>query len=321
MPLTRSQYEKIINGYDARRTEALAKRDMRLAKIREKIPEYAALEDESTEYAASFARRYIENPSLDLGELDNMLHDLLKKREALLIEHGYDPDYLSISYTCPDCQDTGYIDGRKCHCFIKREIDLLYNRSNIREMLKTENFANLREDIFGAEDLSHFRDAVSVCRKFIDHFDSEYSNLMLYGTVGTGKSFLSCCIAKELIDSGHSVIYLSAADFFKLYGDMMFRRRADNEEELLHDDDIFTSHLLVPDDLGTELSNQYTCSALFDFLNTRHTAGRSTIVNTNLSLQELHDRYSDRVFSRMTGYYTMIKLTGSDLRLKLRSIS
>ena len=321
MPLTRSQYENIINGYDARRTRALAERDNRLADIRIRIPEYAALEDKSTEFAASFARRYIEDPSLDLNELDNMLHDLLKKREALLIEHGYDPDYLSIRYTCPDCQDTGYIDGRKCHCFIKREIDLLYNRSNISQMLKTENFLNLRTDLFSGEDLGRFNEAVAICHDYIDHFDTDYSNLMLYGTVGTGKSFLSCCIAKELIDSGHSVIYLSAADFFKLYGDMMFGRRNNDEEDVIYDDDIFTCDLVVLDDLGTELSNQYTCSALFDFLNNRHTAGRSTIVNTNLSLPELHDRYSDRVFSRLTGYYRILKLTGPDLRLKLRSIS
>lgn len=319
MPLTRAQYEKISSEYDYRRTRALTERNERLAKIRTEIPEYAESETRSAEVAAEYSKRFLEDPETDLGEMDTKLSELSEQRRKILRDHGYNEDYVDIRYTCPDCKDTGYIDGVKCHCFKQAEIELLYNRSGINRMLSTENFDHLRTDMHKDGDLARFNDAVTICHRFIDEFDTCYSNLMFCGTVGTGKSFLSCCIAKELIDTGHSVIYLSAVDFFKLYGDMMYGRNRDSSEDVISpDDDLFTSDLLVLDDLGTELSTQYACTALFSLLSSRHNAGHSTIVNTNLSLQELHDRYSERVFSRLTGYYTLIKLTGPDLRLVMR---
>jgi len=137
---------------------------------------------------------------------------------------------------------------------------------------------------------------------------------MFYGKVGTGKSFLSGCISHELLKRGHSVIYFSASDLFSLMADNAFHRSS-RPEDSLDNKDIYECDLLVIDDLGTELTNQFVGSSLFTCLNERHIRRKSTIVSTNLSLQELHERYSDRVFSRAVGNFEIIKLTGNDIRV------
>lgn len=319
MPIRKDQYDKIIDEYSVRRARAIEDRDRVLRQLRIKIPEFAALEDRSTDVAADFARRYIEDPTLPIEEMDSELSALKNKREKLLADHGYDPACLEPHFTCPDCEDTGFIGNEKCHCLKQRELECLYDNSNLRRIIRDENFSTLREDLFSGEDLVHFRAAVSICHEFVNSFDREYANLMFYGTVGTGKTFLCNCIAGELLNSGHSVIYLSAADFFKIYGDLMYGKRSREDEAVDTElNDLYDCDLLVLDDVGTEMPGQFTSSAMFNCMNNRHTRHRSTIINTNLSLSELQERYSDRVFTRLTGFYRVLKLTGPDLRIRLR---
>ena len=193
-------------------------------------------------------------------------------------------------------------------------ITLLYEQSNIREMLRTENFDLLSYEYYEGDDLSRFRNAVNTCRNFVKNFNSDYHNLFFYGTVGTGKSFLSGCVAKELIDTGHAVIYFSATGLFDLLQAAAFDSK--NREELKNAyADLYQCDLLIIDDLGTELTNQFTASQLFSLLNERALGKKAVIISTNLSLRELQDRYSDRIFSRITSNFTVCKLTGPDIRM------
>lgn len=314
MALSNAQYQSIMYGYEKNRVNAMRVRDEHLEALRRDIPGFSELENESSALAVSFSRRMLDDESLSLEDLDKGLAEISARKEALLAAHGISPDYLQPAYTCPDCQDTGYIGNHKCHCFRQAELDILYSQSNIREYLKTENFSTLSESYYEGEDLSRFRNAVAMCHSFIENFDTEYKNIMFYGKVGVGKSFLSGCISHELLQTGHSVIYFSAADLFSLMADNAFHRNA-NAGETLDNKDIYECDLLVIDDLGTELTNQFVGSSLFTVMNERHIRRRSTIVSTNLSLQELHERYSDRVFSRAVGNFEIIKLTGSDIRV------
>ena len=146
------------------------------------------------------------------------------------------------------------------------------------------------------------------------NFNSDYHNLFFYGTVGTGKSFLSGCVAKELIESGHSVIYFSATGLFDLLSKNSFDYK--NREELRETyADLYQCDLLIIDDLGTELTNQFVTSQLFALLNERHMGKKATIISTNLSLEELRNRYSERIFSRITSHYEICKLSGQDIRM------
>lgn len=314
MSLTAIQYQSIMRGYDERRSEAFRLQTERLNEIRSLIPEYSKLEDESAHIAIEYAMRSLDDPNLSLQDMDEQLEALTVCRNSLLRAKGYDPSYVKPVFTCPDCEDTGYIDGQKCHCFLQQETELLYNQSNIREFLKTENFSHLRMDLHEGDDLEHFKAAVDTCHAFVDNFDKDYTNLMLCGTVGTGKSFLSGCIAQQLLENGKSVIYFSATDLFEAMSDNAFHRSTSGDS--IPNSDLYDCDLLVIDDLGTELTNQFVCSSLFTCLNERHIRRKPTIVSTNLKLSELHERYSDRVFSRAVGNFTILKLTGPDLRIK-----
>ncbi len=317
MSLTGSQYRYLITEYSKRKAEAERIQREHLDHVRETIPEYALLEDESTDIAIQYGRRALTERGLDLSEMDRKLDEIYDRQTSLLESHGLSRSYLDAPYTCMDCRDTGYIDNVKCHCFKQAEIDLMYNRSNLLERIGSDNFDNLREDIYEGEDLKRYTEAVRICRSFVSTFDDQYDNLMLVGTVGTGKTFLSSCVANELLKTGHSVIYFSASDFFDAYADHKFGRNRDPEDE--RPDDIHECDLLVIDDLGTEYENQFAATVLFECLNSRHNARKSTLISTNLTLPELHDRYTDRTFSRLTGHYTILKLTGPDLRMKLRN--
>ncbi len=321
MPLTTNQFRNLIREYDQRRSEAQRIHAERMDEIRARVPGYSELEDEATDTAMRYARMSIADPNTDLSMMDAELDRINRRKEELLKENGYDLSYLTVPYKCQDCEDTGYIGSRKCHCFKQAELhvlyDALYDKSNLHSLIETDNFDSMREDLYSGEDLVRFREAVRMCRDYIARFDTDYSNLLFVGSVGTGKSFLSSCIAHELLMSGHSVLYFSASDFFDTCAHNAFRRG--DEDALDTDNDLYDCDLLIIDDLGTEYANQFVSSELFSCLNARHNKRRSTIINTNLSLKFLQERYSDRVLSRITGYYTILKLTGPDLRMKLRT--
>ena len=165
-----------------------------------------------------------------------------------------------------------------------------------------------------------FETAAKASKKFVEDFKFDYQNLFFYGTVGTGKSFLSGCIAKELLDSGHSVIYFSAAGLFDLLAKATFE--TGNKDRLIRlQQDLSQCELLIIDDLGTEMTNSFVASSLFSILNERHLASRATIISTNLSLEELRDRYSDRTFSRISSNFKLYKLSGTDIRMYKKRIA
>ena len=155
----------------------------------------------------------------------------------------------------------------------------------------------------------------SVCHYFIDHFDDEFNNLYFYGDTGIGKTFLSNCIAKELLDRGYSVIYFTAFQLFDILGRDKFGR---NENASDAHQNIFGCDLLIIDDLGTELSNSFTSSQLFLCLNERILRRKSTIISTNLRMNQLADIYSERVLSRISSSYTVMNLFGADIRILKR---
>lgn len=241
------------------------------------------------------------------------LSALSGRKKKLLLESGFPADYLEPIYDCADCQDTGYTHGRRCHCFEQKIINLLYSQSNLQKLIATENFTSLSYEYYQGEDLENFRKAVETSLSFIKHFPENPQNLLFFGEVGTGKSFLSGCIAKEILDRGFSVVYFSASALFNLLSRYSFEA---GSKEILYKtyEDLYNCDLVIVDDLGTELSNSFTNSQFFAFLNERQLAGKSVIISTNLSLEELKTRYSERIFSRLTGNFTFRKLSGPDIR-------
>ena len=303
MALTNSQYDAIMREYEDRQSRNRHLLEERKAYIFEHVEGYRELSDSVASLSVAQGKKLLSGDDC-----------ALKEKQLLLAKAGYPSDNLSGIYDCPDCKDTGYINGQKCHCFKQAVIHLLYEQSGISDVLEKENFDTLSFEYYQGEDLERFQKTVSECGKFIETFDSDYHNLFFYGTVGTGKSFLSGCIAKELIESGHSVIYFSAAGLFEILSKNIFDYKNKDDTVDSHEN-LSDCDLLIIDDLGTEFTKNIAPSVLFSLLNERHLNKRSTLISTNLSLEDVRNRYSDRVFSRITSHYNLCKFTGPDIRM------
>ena len=314
MPLTNSQYNAIMRTYEEKQRKSRHLLEERTAEIYRQIPAYEDLEKQVSAISIAQGRRMLSGDTNALSELKEKLAMLSRQKAQLLAQNGYPANYLEPVYECPLCKDTGYVDNRKCSCFRQAEISLIYEQSHIKELLETDNFDHLSYDFYQGDDLTRFTNAVRECQNFIKNFNSDYHNLFFYGTVGTGKSFLSSCIARELIEQGKLVIYFSSAQLFETLSRSTFDRESKEAASGIYED-IYECDLLIIDDLGTELTNAFVSSQLFSCLNNRHLRRKSTIITTNLSLEELRDRYSDRIFSRITSNYGMCKLTGHDIRI------
>ena len=314
MALTNSQYNTIMKTYEEKQLILRQELDAKITYINEHVPGYKNLSDQISSLAIKQAFLLLEEDTEDNTAFKNTMTNLRNEKRKLLTDAGFSADYLEPHYDCPDCKDTGYIGLEKCHCFKQQIINLLYRQSNIHEMLKETNFSNLSYEYYEGEDLIRFENAVNTCKDFIDCFNSDYHNLFFYGTVGTGKSFLSGCVAKELIDQGKSVIYFSSTGLFEKLSALSFDYNAKEDKAELYED-LYSCDLLIIDDLGTELTNNFSSSQFFSCLNERILRKKSFIISTNLSLQELRDRYSDRIFSRITSNFKLCKITGPDIRM------
>ena len=323
MALSNSQYDAIMREYGRQQIENHHKLEERRKEIYARLPVVRQLEAEIAERSVACAKKLLEG---DKSVLDRLKEDLRDRREqkALIIRAaGYPDDYLELHYRCPDCRDTGLIDGRKCHCFLQAQMKLLHAQSNLEDVLERENFKALSYEYYddteilpqlGITNAAYMRRVVAGCREFVRDFDKKHDNLLFTGSTGVGKTFLTNCIARELMDDFHSVIYLTASDLFDVFSRNKFDY--DNAEDMK---DMYRfildCDLLIIDDLGTELNNSFTSSQLFYCINERMNMSRSTIISTNLTLARLRDSYTDRVTSRIMSGYRIIPLYGGDIRL------
>ena len=314
MKLTNAQYDTIQREYDAIQLKNRHLLDRRREEVYAICPAYEEAVHAVSSLSVAYGRRIVAEEPGALENYQSELHALSQKKTDLLIQSGFPADYLEPIFDCPDCRDTGYADGRRCHCFDQRIIKILYSQSNLQELLQTENFSVLSYEYYKDADLANFKRAVETSFSFIRDFGSTYQNLLFFGDVGTGKTFLSNCIAREILRLGHSVIYFSAENLFSLLSKYSFDS---NNKEMLYKfhEDLYNCDLVIIDDLGTELSNSFTNSQFFSFLNERHLRRKSIIISTNLSLEELKNRYSERIVSRLTSNFTFRKITGPDIRL------
>ena len=317
MNLSAAHYDAIMREYDNQRLENMHALNSRIQGVYNRFPEIKQIDTQISELAENFAQSFTKEHVMSFEEYRRKLSDLRMEKEALLKCYRIDPQMLQMQYHCPDCKDTGYIENEKCHCFKQRIIDEMYQQSNLREILNAENFSTLSYQYYDQENMEKMQIAIETCKKFTENFDKTFENILLCGTVGIGKTFLSNCIAKELLDQGHSVLYLSAFQLFDLMAKNSFSGNSTKEESVAKQyPHIFESDLLIIDDLGTELANSFTMTGFFLVINERILRKKSTIISTNLSPEEILTTYTERCASRIISNYTMLKLSGSDIRLK-----
>ncbi|MDE7300121.1 MAG: ATP-binding protein, partial [Lachnospiraceae bacterium] len=301
MPLKNYQYNSIIRQYDARRLESHRRLEERRKLLYEQLPELSEIDREISRGSVECAKRSLRGDAGALEGLRARNAELSDRKTAILQEHGYPADYLEPCYFCPDCQDTGFIGNEKCHCFRQAVVDILYAQSNVRRAVEEENFENFSyqyysdsfvDETVNQTPLANIRRVVATAKEFVEHFDDAHENLLIYGNTGVGKTFLSNCIAKELLAAGHTVIYLTAFQLFDILEHYKFDRASAYDEHGYEEaanrfSYILDCDLLIIDDLGTELTNAFISSQLSLCVNERLLGQKSTVISTNLSFEQL----------------------------------
>ncbi len=328
MGISNAQYKDIMYQYDQIRLKNHHLSEKRYAEVYGQIPEIQVIQEELVKLSADYARSQLTQTGDTKQETSRYFSkkkELQRKKLKLLTENGYPADYLAPIYNCKYCKDTGYIENKPCSCFKQRKITLLYENSNLMEVLEIENFNTFSEKYYDDTTVDknvsltprqNIIKLKEMCLDYIRHFDDNYTNFIFYGTTGVGKTFITHCIAKALLDTSHTVIYLTALQLFDILEKTKFGGNNDSaySGQISY---IMDSDLLIIDDLGTEFANSFTSSQLYYFIEERHLRRKSVIISTNLSFGEMRDRYSERIFSRFTGYYTFNMIAGEDIRTKV----
>ncbi len=317
-------YKEVLREYDALRTQKAAELRERREAIYTKLPRLEEIERELSLLGVSTAKLVLMQPEsreAALAELQEKQQALITERNELMAQNCLSPSLLKVEYVCETCQDTGYVGDTQCACMKHKLMDRLYDQSNVRDIIKTENFDTFDLRLFsdqvvaeeGISPKGNAQKNLRTAMAFAEDFTG--GNLLLYGDSGTGKTFLCNCIAKDVLERGKTVLYLTAGQLFKQLEELRFHR--DEEEETMDwDAELLQADLLIIDDLGTEFATMFTASELFRIINDRKIRKRPVVISTNLDYKALMDQYSDRVMSRLIGEYTTMKFFGEDIRMK-----
>ncbi len=246
----------------------------------------------------------------NVADVKKALNNLVSEREKLLLEHGYPANYLEDYYECPICRDEGFVGSEPCECYKKLLRLEAYRLSNLSARIEQENFSTFSLAIHSEQ--KSMEGLLGKAKRYCEKDPTLKKNLLFTGTTGTGKTFLSSCIAKEFLDSGHFVLYLTATQLSNMIDDAKFRHEQAEHGEYLSM--VRDCDLLIIDDLGTEYAFGYPQSQLFDILESRMLAGKRTVISTNMDLQDLNQKYSPRLVSRVMGNYEIFVFRGNDLR-------
>ena len=316
-------YEKAQAELSRRRQRSFTEAKRRRERIHTELPRTAELEAQLVHTGAAAARAVLRggDTKAALTKLKDENLAIQTELRSVLAEKGYKPDDLEEKYVCEKCRDKGYVDGIMCDCMKALLRSLAYQEVNSRSPLPLENSS------FENFELRYYSDAPTqdgripkkqmtliydACRRYADDFKKNSPSILMSGGTGLGKTHLSLAIASKVIDKGFGVIYGSTPDFITMLERESFSR---NGERSMHER-LEECDLLILDDLGTEFSNSFTKSAIYNLINARLTREKPTIISTNLTLQQLSAAYSERLVSRLIGDNSFYLFMGDDIRIQ-----
>ena len=114
MALSNSQYNAVMREYEKRQLKNRHERDARIARVYQQVPQLKQLEQEISAQAAACARQSLSGSLERTKEMKAQLEEMRLRRKELLKNSGFPEDYMEMRYTCPDCKDTGFADGKRC---------------------------------------------------------------------------------------------------------------------------------------------------------------------------------------------------------------
>lgn len=318
MAYNRDNIQKVKDLLAARRTEAVNTSMRRKAEMETTIPGYRELDKALSQTGTRIMEAALSHTLHDgtlaaIREEHRLLRD---KRGALLQQYGYPADYTDIHYTCEDCSDTGYCGIDICHCMRKELIRAGIESAGLAALIKTQSFDTFHLDYYKDKDRALMESNVRRLMQFAYGFsETTTDSWLFFGATGLGKTHLSTAVAGVVISRGYDVIFDSVQEILAVYEEERFNRG----EGIQHQkgrtvETLMDCDLLIMDDLGAEMTNQFTVSSLYSMINTRINRGKSTIINTNLGQGEIRSRYTDRIASRLFGEYIPLLFHGVDVR-------
>ena len=312
---------ELMTEYEQLRAANAREELRRREEVSRRCPEIAALLEQRQQLIYQGVRSVLAGQ----GSADNLPQQmgvLTERIQRLLQEHGYPETYLDPVYRCPQCKDTGYVGETvrdMCECMRGRFYARLYRQVGLSER-GAQSFETYDEKMFSDQPLPNQRISQrecmamlrDICREYADTYpNAPTPDLLLTGPSGLGKTFLMHAMAKRLLDRGLNVLMLSAYRFLDLARKAYFSNDGGEMDTLMETD------VLMLDDLGSEpLMENITIVQLFNLINERQTAGRGTVLSTNLTVKELQGRYTERIVSRLMDprQCTLLQFMGSDIR-------
>jgi len=319
MGYNKENYKRIREEYENKYKRAHEDADRRRAIAQSAIPGLVEIDRELGRVGLQIMSAIVAGE----GKTEKMVSEikeknlaLQKSRGELLRAYGYPEDYTDVKYECEDCGDSGYVEGKMCECMRRRLIMAGCESSGIAQLMREQNFDNFSLEYYRAskENYVEMEMILSSVRRFAEGFEENNGqNLLFLGGTGLGKTHLSSAVARRVIERGYDVSYVTAqgliSDFEReRFGNSGYGAGEGNTERY------FEADLLIIDDLGTEMTNQFTVACLYNVINTRINLKKSTIISANVNAGELRQRYTDRIASRLLGEYRVLPFSGKDVR-------
>lgn len=311
-------FSRIREEYASKYLIAREEADLRRAEIHLAIPEVAEIDRALGRTGLSLMEASMQGEDVQarIAAVRKTNEELRHIRAELLISHGYPADYTEVRYECPLCNDSGFVDTKMCICMKKKLVEAGFEASGMGNLLREQSFENFDLTYYQNDPAAHRRmeQILARMRLYTESFEAGKSgNLVLFGGTGLGKTHLSSAVARGVIERGCDVFYVSAVSMLSDFERERFGNSAGGETGV-GTDRYFSCDLLIIDDLGTEVNNQFTTSVLYNLINTRLNRRQSTVINTNLTQEEFRRRYWERITSRVLGEYTILPFLGTDVR-------
>lgn len=320
----KSEYiNKAVQAVSKRRINAISLAEHRKEEVIGKIPQIEGILHEMSNTGFRLASIIISKDADAKRKIEEIKCSNLKNQailKELLEANGYPADYLDEKFTCSICSDSGYIDGHMCECL--KQLAIKYNIEDFNEKNKIQSngFTDFSLDYYSKENIvganrspyEIMSDIFAFCMSYAKDFKPNSDSILMIGKTGLGKTHLSLAIAQEISKNGYSALYASAPDLFRKLQEEYFGRGEQGVDTMKT---LLDADLVIIDDLGAEIDNQFTMTSLYNIVNTRINYNKPVIISTNLTLKEIEQRYSERIASRLATIYKCLKFVGKDIRL------
>lgn len=326
MGYSNSVYKAASDILYERRLNAEKAAERRKEEVYKKFPRVKELEKQISVGGIKTARAVLAGG--DVKDAVSKLRDQNLAMQAevkrILTDNGYPENYFEPDYFCKKCNDKGYFDinGKtvRCSCMKSALVTCACAELNRYAPLSLSTFESFDLEYYDksinpevkTSPYEHMSKIFRHCQNYADNFSKNSESILMSGKTGLGKTHLSLAIANEVIKKGYGVVYASAPQIIsKLEKEYFSSDKDDSLFSMLVDCD-----LLIIDDLGTEFYSQFAVSQFYNLFNSRMLSNEPIIINTNLTITELREKYTDRFVSRICGNARQLDFLGRDIRIR-----